>query len=73
MEKGRKVLLAIGGWTDSIGLTADRKGNKYSILVNNATLRAKFIEHVVGFLKTYKFDGLDLDWEYPACPQVIFK
>lgn len=62
-KKGVKVSLAIGGWNDS-------QGSKYSRLVNSATSRERFIEHVVQFLLKYQFDGLDLDWEYPKCWQV---
>jgi chitinase len=58
------VLIAIGGWNDSAG-------NKYSRLVNNPSARASFTQHVVEFIKTNNFDGLDLDWEYPKCWQVI--
>lgn len=65
-NKGVKVTLAIGGWNDSAG-------DKYSRLVRSAAARAKFIEHVIGFLEKYGFDGLDLDWEYPVCWQVDCK
>uniref|UniRef100_A0AAG5DHK2 chitinase n=1 Tax=Anopheles atroparvus TaxID=41427 RepID=A0AAG5DHK2_ANOAO len=65
-EKGVKVTLAIGGWNDSAG-------DKYSRLVRSASARAKFVEHVIGFLEKYGFDGLDLDWEYPVCWQVDCK
>jgi len=61
---GVKVLLAIGGWNDSAG-------SKYSELVNDTFARTKFVEHVVGYLKQNDFDGLDFDWEYPKCWQVI--
>ncbi|CAH1396474.1 unnamed protein product [Nezara viridula] len=61
-RKGVKVLLALGGWNDS-------QGDKYSRLVNNPAARSKFIAHAVPFLQKYKFDGLDLDWEYPKCWQ----
>jgi len=61
---GVKVLLAIGGWNDSAG-------SKYSELVNNPFARTKFVEHVVDYLKQNDFDGLDFDWEYPKCWQVI--
>lgn len=62
-SKGVKVLIAIGGWNDSLG-------DKYSRLVNDPAARAKFIEHVLKFIEEWGFDGLDLDWEYPKCWQV---
>nr|AMT75074.1 chitinase Cht10 [Locusta migratoria] len=62
-KKGIKVLLAIGGWNDSLG-------DKYSRLANNPSARRKFVEHVVKFIEKYGFEGLDLDWEYPKCWQV---
>ncbi|KAK9881823.1 hypothetical protein WA026_017335 [Henosepilachna vigintioctopunctata] len=61
--KGLKVLIALGGWNDSLG-------DKYSRLVNNPEARAKFVTHVVQFIEKWGFDGLDLDWEYPKCWQV---
>ncbi|KAJ8920078.1 hypothetical protein NQ315_011732 [Exocentrus adspersus] len=62
-SRGIKVLIAIGGWNDSLG-------DKYSRLVNNAQARARFVTNVVEFIKKWDFDGLDLDWEYPKCWQV---
>lgn len=62
-SKGIKVLIAIGGWNDSLG-------DKYSRLVNNPQARAKFVASVIDFIEKYGFDGLDLDWEYPKCWQV---
>ena len=61
--KGIKVLLAIGGWNDSLG-------SKYSQLVNDPARRTLFIAHVLEFIMKHNFDGLDLDWEYPKCWQV---
>lgn len=61
--KGIKVLIAIGGWNDSLG-------DKYSRLVSNPQARAKFIQTVIEFIEKWNFDGLDLDWEYPKCWQV---
>lgn len=61
--KGVKVLIAIGGWNDSLG-------DKYSRLVNSPAARKKFIDHVIQFIQKHNFDGLDLDWEYPVCWQV---
>jgi len=62
-NRGVKVTLAIGGWNDS-------KGPKYSKLVNSPAARARFIQHVIDFIKRHNFDGLDLDWEYPKFWQV---
>ena len=65
-KHGVKVTVALGGWNDS-------KGNKYSRLVNNPTSRKKFTDEVMKFIEKYDFDGLDLDWEYLVCWQVLFR
>ncbi|XP_076356556.1 chitinase-3-like protein 1 [Tachypleus tridentatus] len=53
-----KTLIAIGGWNEG--------SVKYSNMASDSGSRKIFIESVVEFLKKHKFDGLDLDWEYPA-------
>lgn len=63
-KKGVKVLIGLGGWNDSLG-------SKYSQLVNNPSARKRFIENALAFIDQYGFDGLDLDWEYPKCWQVL--
>merc|ERR1719193_339539 len=55
-----KVLIAIGGWTDSQNHAA-----AYSKLFRNEANRAKFVKSAVEFLQKWGFDGLDLDYEYP--------
>ncbi|XP_057381184.1 chitotriosidase-1-like [Daphnia carinata] len=56
-----KTMIAIGGWNDS----NDGSG-KYSALVASSTNINTFVNSAVAFLQLYKFDGLDLDWEYPS-------
>lgn len=63
-SRGVKVVLGLGGWDDSAS-------DKYSRLVNSVSARRKFIVHALDFIEQYEFDGLDLDWEYPKCWQVI--
>lgn len=60
--KDVKVLLGLGGWTDSAG-------DKYSRLVSSSAARSKFTEKLVSFLRLHNFQGLHLDWNYPVCWQ----
>ena len=53
-----RVLLAVGGW--AIGsrpftpITRDPENQRY------------FVRHLVHYLRTNDFDGLDMDWEFPG-------
>ncbi|KAL7648229.1 UNVERIFIED_CONTAM: hypothetical protein RMT77_000132 [Armadillidium vulgare] len=59
---GIKVLISLGGWNDSAG-------DKYHRLATDPAARANFITNALAFVNQYGFGGIDLDWEYPVCPQ----
>jgi GH18 family chitinase len=53
-----KISLAIGGWTHGV--------EKFTQLVDNTANMNTFAGNVITYLRNINFDGLDLDWEYPA-------
>ncbi len=34
-------------------------------MVASAVFRKQFVESAIALAKKYKFDGIDIDWEYP--------
>ena len=53
-----KTLISVGGWTWS---------GRFSDIALTEASRALFAESCVDFIRTYNFDGVDIDWEYPVC------
>lgn len=52
-----KIVISVGGWDDSA---------RFSDAALTSSSRTAFAESAVSFLKTYGFDGIDIDWEYPT-------
>ena len=58
-----KTLIAIGGWTFS---TSSATSGIFPAVASQAGPRATFAASAVAFARKYGFDGIDIDWEYPA-------
>lgn len=53
-----KTLLGVGGWTTGSA--------PFSQMATTTESRAQFAQSAVDYLRKWHFDGLDIDWEYPA-------
>ncbi|RAP31929.1 hypothetical protein DID75_05595, partial [Candidatus Marinamargulisbacteria bacterium SCGC AG-410-N11] len=52
-----KTLISVGGWTWS---------QHFSDVALTNESRVKFAKSCIEFIKTWQFDGVDIDWEYPV-------
>ncbi|CAF2912024.1 unnamed protein product [Rotaria sp. Silwood2] len=58
-----KVLISVGGWAfNDPGPTRTEFHN----IISTDASRKRFITSVSNYLKKYQFDGIDIDYEYPA-------
>lgn len=53
-----KLLAAVGGWTAG--------SERFSKMASTDATRKAFATNSLNFLNKFGFDGIDLDWEYPA-------
>ncbi|XP_053674153.1 probable chitinase 10 [Anopheles nili] len=53
-----KTIAAIGGYNTDIG--------NFSQVAASPQLRSTFASNAVAFLQKYRFDGMDIDWEFPS-------
>ena len=55
-----KVLISIGGWSWS---------ENFAAVAGSAETRTKFAQSAVKIMGDWGYDGVDIDWEYPASPE----
>ncbi len=56
-QAGVKVVVVLGGWGQSGG---------FSPMAADTAARRRFVQNVKAFCQANSYDGVDLDWEYPA-------
>lgn len=56
-QKNVKVLASVGGWTGS---------SSFPALAGSVATRSQFCSSARELIEKYKFDGIDIDWEYPC-------
>ncbi|XP_069102179.1 acidic mammalian chitinase-like [Argopecten irradians] len=53
-----KVISAVGGWSHGV--------ERFSAMAATDQNIEEFADNAISFLRRYRLDGLDLDWEYPS-------
>eukprot|EP00002_Diphylleia_rotans_P009338 TRINITY_DN1945_c0_g1_i1.p1 TRINITY_DN1945_c0_g1~~TRINITY_DN1945_c0_g1_i1.p1 ORF type:complete len:407 (+),score=93.65 TRINITY_DN1945_c0_g1_i1:47-1267(+) len=60
-----KVLISLGGWNFN---SFPETKYIFSNMASSPSSRATFIQNCINYARTHGFDGVDIDWEYPANP-----
>ncbi|KAL8378735.1 hypothetical protein RB599_008513 [Gaeumannomyces hyphopodioides] len=63
-DSALKVYVAIGGW--SFNNPGWPTANVFGDLAESEEKQRVFFRSLISFMETYNFDGVDIDWEYPA-------
>ena len=53
---------SVGGWSFNNAGNAPDTRTAFSDMASSATNRQAFIASLTQFMKTYNFDGVDIDW-----------
>ncbi|KAI0419485.1 putative class V chitinase [Xylaria grammica] len=65
-KRSLQTWISIGGWSFNDDTNIPNTRTAFSDMASSAEGRQKFIGSLQSFMQTYGFDGVDIDWEYPA-------
>lgn len=64
---GTKRIVSFGGWADSNDPDISQM---WRDAVGSQRSRTRLAQNLVDFVDEYDLDGIDIDWEYPAAPEI---
>jgi chitinase len=65
---GLKSSLSIGGWSHNDPAEKPDMSWMFTTMAEKPESRAEWIKATIAYMRQYDFDGIDIDWEYPADP-----